>query len=287
VSLPSDNPLLDVRDLACPADGSRLSRIHLAVGEGETVALLGPAGSGKSTLLACLSGETAPARGAVWINGRPFHLLSAGQKRAFRQRCLGVVHQHGMMLPELSVLENTALPLRFQGVRRAAAAARARAWLERFEIGDLAARPARDLPTGDLRRAALARAMVGDPRLLLADEPFEGLPDRDVDLLSRVLRSTAVSHGTTILAFTRDPAVAARFERTVRLEAGRCAAGPTPRTALAPTVDHRAGHPADPAAAPAAEQLTPPGSISAPTAAAAAQADAARGKAAARVRGAR
>jgi putative ABC transport system ATP-binding protein len=244
VSLPSDNPVLDVRGLSYPADGSRLRQVDLAVGEGETVAVLGPAGAGKSALLACLSGAAVPAQGAIWTNGRPFHLLPASQKRAFRQRFIGLAHHRGTLLPELTVLANVALPLRFRGMRRAAAAELAQTWLDRFEIGDLGGRRARGLPVQGLRRAVLARAMVTEPLLLLADEPFEGLPEQDTEMLVRILRSTAMSHRTTVLAFTRDEAVAGRFERTIHLDAGRTSAEPVPQAA-----QQAANHAVRPAAA--------------------------------------
>jgi putative ABC transport system ATP-binding protein len=234
VSLPSDNPVLDVRGLTFPADGTVLGRVDLAVGEGETVAVLGAPGSGKSALQSCLTGEAAAAAGTVWTNGKPFHLLPAEQRRAFRLRHYGLVHQRTVLLPELTLAQNTALPLRFAGVGEREAADRARTWLARFEIADAADRRPVRLPVELLRRAALARAMVNDPIVLFADEPYTGLSGPSADTTSRILRSIARSHGTAVIVFTGAADTAARCERIVHLVAGRTMAEPVPVPAATP-----------------------------------------------------
>jgi predicted ABC-type transport system involved in lysophospholipase L1 biosynthesis ATPase subunit len=234
VSLPSDNPVLDVRGLVFPADGSVLRQVRLAVGEGETVAVLGPQGAGKSVLRACLAGELHPASGTVWTNGKPFHLMSPEDKLAFRLRHYGLVYQDTVFLPELTLADNVALPLRFAGVGAARARQRALTWLARFEIAEAADVRLTGLPLDLVRRAALARAMVNDPLLVLADEPFTGLSSQSADTLGRVLNSIALSHGTAVLLFTGDPATAARCQRAVNLVAGRTSAEPVPIAAPTP-----------------------------------------------------
>lgn len=226
MSLPSDNPVLDVRGLTFPADGSLLCEVGFAVGEGETVAFLGPAGSGKSALLACLSGTVHPAAGAVWANGTPFHLLSADQKRAFRLRHFGLVHQETMFLPELTVAQNVALPLVFAGVGLAEATERAHTWLARFEIAEHAAARPNELSCAPARRAALARAMVNDPLVLFADEPFADLTVDAARSTARIMRSIAASHATAVVVFTRHRSSAEQCRRTVHLVAGRTSAEP-------------------------------------------------------------
>lgn len=228
MSLPSDNPVLDARGLVFPADGSVLNQVGLAVGEGETVAVLGPQGAGKSALKACLCGETAPAAGSVWTNGKPFHLLAAEQRRAFRLRHFGLVHQDPVFFPELTLGQFAALPLRFAAVGEREATQRALTWLGRFEIADAADRRPGELPVEVLRRAALARAMVNEPLVMFADEPFIGLPEESISTASRILRSVARSHGTAMVVFTRDTDTAARYERTVHLVGGRTHAEPVP-----------------------------------------------------------
>jgi len=261
VSLPSDNPVLDVRGLVYPAGGRVLRQVSLAVGEGETVAVLGERGAGKSVLKSCLSGELDPAGGTVWANGQPFHLMSPEAKRAFRLRHHGLVHQDTAFLPELAVADNVALPLRFAGASAVRARRRALVWLERFEIAETAgARPV-GLSLEVLRRAALARAMVNDPVLVLADEPFAGLPAQSADTLARMLHSIALSHGTAVLVFTDNPATAARCQRIVHLVDGRSPAEPLPVGAAAvkpPTVPVAAADAATPVpAAPVTPAASP------------------------------
>lgn len=237
MSLPSDNPVLDARGLVHPADGSVLRQVSLAVGAGETVAVLGPAGSGKTALMACLSGERDVAAGTVWINGKPFHLQSPAQKYAFRLRHQGLVHQDAVLVPELTLAQNTALPLLFGGIRLSEAERRARTWLERFELEAYAHLRPEALPVRIARRGALVRAIVNDPLILLADEPFDGMSDSDIDYTGRVLRSVAHSHGTAIIVFTADETTAKQCDRMVHLDKGRTTAeplpGPVPQAAAA------------------------------------------------------
>ncbi len=259
MSLPSDNPVLDARGLVFPAGGSVLNQAGLAVGEGETVAVLGAPGAGKTTLMSCLSGEAAAAHGVVWTNGKPLHLFSPDQRQAFRLRHYGLVHQDIVFVPELTIVQSTALPLRFAGMGEREAESRARTWLSRFEIEDAAdLRPANlssgvvaadaasprstsartpsasTLSVETLRRAALARAMVNDPLVLFADEPFIGLSEESIFTLTRILHSIARSHGTAVIVFTSDAEIAERCERIVHLVAGRMTAEPTPAATLVP-----------------------------------------------------
>lgn len=226
MSLPSDNPVLSAVGLTHPADGSVLRGAHLAVGEREAVAVLGEAGSGKSVLLATLCGMLDPASGTLWANGRPLHALPAEQRHAVFRNRFGVLPQDCRLLPELTIAENVALPLRLAGVSALRAIERSRIWLERFEIEDYALTPAAGLTKPVLRRAALARALVNDPVVLLADEPLADLAAQTAESTARILRSIAVSHGTAVVVFTRDPMTAAYFSRTVRLVDGRTDAQP-------------------------------------------------------------
>jgi putative ABC transport system ATP-binding protein len=244
VSLPSDNPVLNAVGLTFPADGSVLRGAHLAVGEHEAVAVLGEAGSGKSVLLATLCGMLDPVSGTLWANGRPLHALTAEQRQGVFRRQFGVLPQDCRLLPELSVAENVALPLRLAGMNQARAIERSRIWLERFEIEDHAPSRAGGLTKPVLRRAALARALVGDPVVLLADEPLADLAAQTAEATARILRSIAVSHGTSVVVFTRDPMTAAYFNRTVRLAGGRTDAQPAGPPPAAVPLLATAGEPA-------------------------------------------
>ncbi|MBR7824883.1 ATP-binding cassette domain-containing protein [Actinospica sp. MGRD01-02] len=221
MSVPSDNPVLNAVGLVFPADGSVLRGAHLAVGEREAVAVLGDAGSGKSVLLALLCGMLEPAKGSLWASGRPLHVLPTDQRQTVFRRRFGVLPQDCRLLPELTVAENVALPLRLAGMRSSQAIGRSRVWLERFEIEDHASSSAADLPKPILRRAALARALVGDPTVLLADEPLADLSVPTAESTARILRSIAASHGTAVVVFTREAMTAAYFDRTIKLADGR------------------------------------------------------------------
>ena len=266
VSLPSDNPVLDARALSFPADGSVLRQVTLAVGEGETVAVLGPAGSGKTVLLRCLTGHLTPGSGSVWANGKAFHLFSADQRRAFQRRNFGLVPQKAGFVPELTLLQNTSLPLLFTGVARDEATARARVWLDRFELGEHGNRRISSLPEEAVRRAALARGMVTDPLILFADEPLAGLEDAEVATIARMLLSIARSHGTSVLCFTREATMADRFQRRIDLAQGRTLNRPVP---AAPAKAARAPKPAalQPTVVPRAVTVSVPGGGLASTAA--------------------
>ncbi len=229
VSVPSDNPVLNAVGLRFPADGSVLRGAGLAVGEREAVAVLGEAGSGKSVLLATLCGMLEPAEGTLWANGRPLHALPPEHRDASFRRQFGVLPQDCRLLPELTIAENVALPLRLAGMGAAKAIERSRIWLERFEIEDYAPQRAAGMTKPVLRRGALARALVGDPIVLLADEPLAGLAAQTAEATARILRSIAVSHGTAVVVFTRDPMTAAYFSRVVRLADGRTDARPAGR----------------------------------------------------------
>jgi len=237
VSLPSDNPILNAVGLTYPADGSVLRGAGLAVGEREAVAVLGEPGSGKSTLLATLCGLLDPAAGSLWANGRPLHAMAPEQRIEIFRRQFGVLPQDCRILPELTVAENVALPLRLAGMSAARAVERSRIWLERFEIERHAPRRAATLTAPVLRRAALARALVNDPLVLLADEPLAGLAAQTAESTARILRSIAVSHGTAVVVFTRNPMTAAYFSRTIQLANGRTSVQPAgPRPAAVPVL---------------------------------------------------
>jgi putative ABC transport system ATP-binding protein len=253
VSLPSDNPILNACGLTYPADGSVLRGARLAVGEREAVAVLGEPGSGKSALLAALCGLLEPASGTLWANGRPLHALRPEERaEVFRSR-FGVLPQDARLLPELTVAENVALPLRLAGLSGAQATERSRIWLERFEIERYAPVRAATLTPPVARRAALARALVNEPIVLLADEPLAGLAGPTAEATARILRSIAVSHGTAVVVFTRDPMTAAYFSRTVRIANGRTDAGPAgPRPAAVPVLSAAEAARAAAAATPAA-----------------------------------
>ncbi|MFH9987249.1 ABC transporter ATP-binding protein [Streptomyces luteogriseus] len=191
---------------------------------GEILAVTGPSGSGKSTLLHCLSGIVRPDAGSVTYDGRRLEDLPEKRLSELRRTEFGVVFQFGQLIPELTVLDNVALPLLLAGTDRAGARARAGQWLERFGVrGQEDLRPG-ELSGGQAQRAALARALVTGPRVVFADEPTGALDSLAGEQVMTALVHTARESGTAVLLVTHDAQVAAYADREVRLRDGAVAA---------------------------------------------------------------
>jgi putative ABC transport system ATP-binding protein len=195
-----------------------LAGVDLAVARGECVAILGPSGAGKSTLLKIAAGLLAPDAGAVEVDGDEPWRRGEAHAAAFRRRRLGVLFQGGELLPELDVETNAALPLLLDGRPDARACARRR--LAEFGIGALARRRPAQLSGGEVVRAALARALVAAPRVILCDEPTGSLDPEAAGVVAGALR-TAADRGAAVLVVTHDPALAAAADRRLQLVGGR------------------------------------------------------------------
>ncbi|MFR9729776.1 ABC transporter ATP-binding protein [Saccharopolyspora sp. MS10] len=196
----------------------------LAVDAGEVVAVVGASGSGKSTLLHCLAGVVEPEAGQVRFRGRELTALSDEERSALRRTEFGFVFQFGQLVPELSVLENIALPLRLNGVARRKAEGRAREWADKLGVAAQAAKRPGEISGGQGQRAALARALVADPSVIFADEPTGALDSTGGAEVMRLLTETAAEAGSAVLLVTHEPAVAAHAHREVVLRDGRTAA---------------------------------------------------------------
>jgi molybdate transport system ATP-binding protein len=220
----------------------RRGRLHLDVAldvaDGEVLAVLGPNGAGKSTLLRVLAGLLAADEARVVVDGEVWD-DAAGQLPAHRRR-LGMVFQDHLLFPHLSVVDNVAFGLRTRGVGRHAAREAAAAWLRRVGIGDLADRRPAALSGGQAQRAALARALVGDPALLLLDEPLSALDARTRLTVRAELRHHLADYrGSTVLV-THDPVDAmALADRVVVVEDGGVVqSGPPADVARHPRTDY-------------------------------------------------
>lgn len=179
--------------------------------------MLGASGVGKTTFLNCVAGISEPSSGTVHVDDTHIHGLSAAKRSEFRLRHVGIVFQYGELMPELSLVENVALPLRFSGVPRRDAQQLARAGLHRVGLADRAGSYPRELSGGEVQRAALARAFVHDPILVLADEPTGMLDEENTKLVANLLATAAHESGAAVLLATHDSVVAAAADRVVRI----------------------------------------------------------------------
>ncbi|MCW2707255.1 MAG: hypothetical protein JWM22_1097 [Frankiales bacterium] len=218
-------PLLTARDLHLSfGESSALSGASIDVAPGEVLALLGPSGSGKSTLLHCLAGILVPDRGEVRYRGSRLDSLSDDLRSELRRSDFGFVFQFGSLVPELTAVENVALPLRLSGHKRRTAEARALEWLERLEVADVARKRAGEMSGGQGQRVAVARALVAGPRVVFADEPTGALDSLNGELVMDLLIGAAREQGASIVLVTHEPRIAAYADREVVIRDGALAA---------------------------------------------------------------
>jgi putative ABC transport system ATP-binding protein len=196
-----------------------LHEISFAVTSGEAVAIVGASGSGKSTLLGLMAGLDLPSSGAVMLGGQDLAALDEDARAALRGRLLGFVFQSFQLLPALTALENTMLPLELAG--RADARVTAAAMLVRVGLGERLAHYPKHLSGGEQQRVALARAFATRPQLLLADEPTGNLDAATGAQIIDLMFAMNAEAGTTLILVTHDEALAHRCGRTLRLSGGR------------------------------------------------------------------
>jgi lipoprotein-releasing system ATP-binding protein len=192
---------------------------------GEMVAIVGQSGAGKSTLLHILGALDAPTVGTVNCAGTDVARLSQREAAAFRNREIGYVWQFHYLLPEFTALENVAMPLMARGLRKAEALATGAKWLGEVGLEDRGDHRPGELSGGEQQRIALARSLVNNPRLLLADEPTGDLDETTAGRVFDLIERLHASHGLTSILVTHNLDLAARCTRILRLEAGRLADG--------------------------------------------------------------
>ena len=198
-----------------------LQGVNFAVAPGDFVSLAGPSGSGKSTLLNIIGGLDRPDAGQVRVDGVDLNALSESELSDMRLTKMGFVFQAYNLIPVLSARENVEFIMQLQGVRAAERAERARAALSALGIGELEHRRPGELSGGQQQRVAVARAIVTEPVLLLADEPSANLDSKTTEELLQLLRGLNESRGVTIIAATHDPMVMSYARRQVNLRDGR------------------------------------------------------------------
>jgi putative ABC transport system ATP-binding protein len=198
-----------------------LSRLDLDIPRGEFLALMGPSGSGKSTLLNLIAGLDRPTRGTIDVDGQRIDAMGSGELARWRARHVGLVFQFYNLLPVLSAARNVELPLLLTSLSRKERASHVETALGIVNLAHRAKHSPRTLSGGEQQRVGIARAIVTDPSIILADEPTGDLDRKTGDGILDLLEALNREHGKTIVMVTHDPHAARRAARTLYLLDGR------------------------------------------------------------------
>ena len=197
-----------------------LAGVHMEIGKGEYVSIAGPSGCGKSTLLSILGLLDSPTEGQYLLNGRPVAELPASERARVRNREIGFIFQSFNLIGDLTVFENVELPLTYRGMKAAERKQRVEAALERVGMAHRAKHLPSQLSGGQQQRVAVARAVAGEPLILLADEPTGNLDSRSGEAVMDLLRELHRA-GATICMVTHDPRYARHADRSIHVFDGR------------------------------------------------------------------
>jgi ABC-type lipoprotein export system ATPase subunit len=197
-----------------------LKKASLEIRQGEFVSLVGPSGSGKSTLLNIVAGLDKPTEGDVVVDGKALKEMSEGSLAEYRNKTLGFVFQFFYLQPFLSLQTNVEVPLMFAGSSKAKREVRAAELLEAVGLSDRAVFLPKQLSGGQMQRAAIARALVNEPKLILADEPTGNLDKANGQNIMDLFEEIREKFNTTLVVVTHDEAVARRADRVIKMEDG-------------------------------------------------------------------
>jgi len=198
-----------------------LRAINIEISRGEMLAIMGPSGCGKTTFLNCFSGLDEINRGQIWLEGVDLHSMTDRAKSEYRARRVGFVFQAYNLLPVLSATENVEMPLLIGGLPGREARERARAMLTELGLGDRLDRRPSELSGGQQQRVSLARALVGHPAIVWADEPTGNLDEGDSRQVTALLRHLNKTYEQTIVVVTHDATVASECDRTLHMRDGQ------------------------------------------------------------------
>jgi lipoprotein-releasing system ATP-binding protein len=194
--------------------------LSFTVARGEMVAIVGQSGAGKSSLLHLLAALDKPTAGEVWVGDVRVGGLSSREASEFRNRDVGYVWQFHYLMPEFTAVENVAMPLLARGFAKGAAIATAQRWLDEVGLGDRALHRSGELSGGEQQRVSLARALVTEPKVLLADEPTGDLDGKTAQAVFGLIRSLHAAHGLTSVVVTHNAEFAGKCDRVMTLRDG-------------------------------------------------------------------
>lgn len=198
-----------------------LDNINLEIEKGEFCCIVGTSGSGKSTLLNQLAGLEKPTKGSVVINGENISKMDEKKLAVFRQNNIGFIFQAYNLMPTMTAVENVALPLMFQGVKKSVREKKARAILREMQLKDRMNHKPTELSGGQQQRVGIARAFVGQPSVIFADEPTGNLDSKTTEQVMDMLMEISEKNNITFVMVTHDPELAKKAKRVVTLVDGK------------------------------------------------------------------